>query len=110
MTVNEALAKIDSKYLPKWDTVHVYTVSQEKISEDRLYTELGRNIKKIREQKELTQIQLSAIVGVSNNCIKAYEKAQKRPSIYAIYHIAHALQVPVEAIFGKYNLNMFKEM
>ncbi|TQX00379.1 XRE family transcriptional regulator, partial [Clostridioides difficile] len=43
--------------------------------------QIGKNLKKIRKQKELTQIQLAEISGISRNALINYENDKRIPSI-----------------------------
>jgi len=58
-----------------------------------LYEKLGKNIKKIRNEKGLTQEQLSEKVGVGLEFIGKIEIAKKKPSIDTFFKIAIALEV-----------------
>jgi len=58
-----------------------------------LYEKLGKNIKKIRKEKGLTQEQLSEKVGVGLEFIGKIEIAKKKPSIDTFFKIAKALEV-----------------
>lgn len=54
---------------------------------------LGNNIKKYREQKNLSQMQLSEIVNLSREYIADIERGHKRISLKKLFEISDALQV-----------------
>jgi len=58
-----------------------------------LYKKLGKNIKNIRKEKELTQEELSEKVGVSLEFIGRIEIATSKPSLDTLFKIAKALDV-----------------
>ncbi|MCX5679052.1 MAG: helix-turn-helix transcriptional regulator [Candidatus Omnitrophica bacterium] len=58
---------------------------------------IGKNIKKIRQQKNLSQEKLARLTDISLNTLTKIESGfTKRPSIQTIYKIAKALEVPME--------------
>lgn len=54
------------------------------------------SITKIREAKKLTQVELSAIVGISQSALSMYETGQRKPSIDIAVRIAQALGCTVD--------------
>lgn len=56
-------------------------------------------LKKMRQQKELTQEALAAAVGVTRQSIIAIEKGKFVPSVKLALEIAAALGVPLEEVF-----------
>jgi transcriptional regulator with XRE-family HTH domain len=61
--------------------------------EDLLYIEIGKLIKKARNLKEWTQVELGEKVGMSRVSITNIEQGNQRPSIYTLYIIAEELGV-----------------
>lgn len=57
------------------------------------------NLKKYRVAQELTQEQLSDIVGVRRETIMRLEKAQYNPSLKLAIDISRAVKAPIEDIF-----------
>ncbi|WP_235694309.1 helix-turn-helix domain-containing protein [Clostridioides difficile] len=55
--------------------------------------QIGKNLKKIRKQKELTQIQLAEISGISRNALINYENDKRIPSIDTLSKLAKALKI-----------------
>lgn len=58
-------------------------------------------LKKIREQKGLTQEQLAQRSGLSRRMIQKYESGVARPRFDASEKIASALEVPVSELLGE---------
>jgi transcriptional regulator with XRE-family HTH domain len=54
---------------------------------------VGRNIKRIRQEKGLTQEQLAEISGFSQQYISGLEQGQRNPTIVSLYELATALGV-----------------
>jgi transcriptional regulator with XRE-family HTH domain len=54
---------------------------------------VGRNLKRIRERKGLTQERLAEISGFSQQYLSGLEQGQRNPTIVTIYEIAQALGV-----------------
>ena len=63
------------------------------------YRVIGRNIRRVREQAELSQEELAERVGLSANHLGCAERGDRRLSINSIGQIALALKMPIEAIF-----------
>lgn len=56
-------------------------------------------LKTFRQQKELTQEQLAALVGVRRETIMRLEKAQYNPSLKLAVDLSRAVGAPIEEIF-----------
>lgn len=61
----------------------------------------SERLKKIREQKGLTQEQLAQRSGLSRRMIQKYESGVARPRFDASERIASALEVPVSELLGE---------
>jgi transcriptional regulator with XRE-family HTH domain len=59
---------------------------------------VGRNVKRARERKELTQEQLAEVSGFSQQYISSLEQGRRNPTIITIYEIAQALGVSHEEL------------
>ena len=64
-----------------------------------VYKNLGKKIKKIRKEKNLTQQKLAEKVGVGLNFLGKIEVAYAKPSFETIIKIAHVLEVPLKDLF-----------
>jgi transcriptional regulator with XRE-family HTH domain len=54
---------------------------------------VGRNVKRIRQAKGLTQEQLAELSGFSQQYISGLEQGRRNPTIVSIYELATALGV-----------------
>lgn len=63
---------------------------------------VGKNIKKYRKEKKMTQKELATLVGVNEVTIRSYEAEKYRPKIETIQKIAKALDVPVYILDGRF--------
>ena len=52
---------------------------------------VGRNVKRIRERKGLTQEKFAELSGFSKHYISGLENGRRNPSIVTIYELARAL-------------------
>ena len=54
---------------------------------------VGRNVKRIRQEKGLTQEQLAELSGFSQQYLSGLEQGRRNPTIVSIYELATALGV-----------------
>lgn len=60
---------------------------------------IGKNIKRLRRQKKLSQEKLARIINISLNTLTKIESGfTKRPSIQTIKKIADALEVSIDKL------------
>ena len=52
---------------------------------------VGRNVKRIRQEKGLTQEQLADLSGFSQQYISGLEQGRRNPTIVSLYELAMAL-------------------
>lgn len=63
---------------------------------------IGKNIRKIRKQKKLSQEKLARLTDISLNTLTKIESGfTKRPSIQTIKKIADALSVTIDELVNK---------
>ena len=60
---------------------------------------LGRNIRQERTNQNMTQEQLSELVGISAVFLSQIENSHKVPSLETVYKIASSLGITMEKIF-----------
>ncbi len=60
---------------------------------------LGKRIKKLRKQNNITQEKLAEDIKVSSKYIQFIENGTRKPSLKTVYKIARALGVKVNKIF-----------
>jgi transcriptional regulator with XRE-family HTH domain len=54
---------------------------------------VGRNVKRIRQEKDLTQEQLAELSGFSQQYISGLEQGRRNPTVVTLYELATALGV-----------------
>ena len=54
---------------------------------------VGRNVRRIRQEKGLTQEQLAAVSGFSQQYISGLEQGRRNPTVVTLYELATALGV-----------------
>jgi len=54
---------------------------------------VGRNVKRIRQEKGLTQEQLADLSGFSQQYLSGLEQGRRNPTIVSLYELATALGV-----------------
>jgi transcriptional regulator with XRE-family HTH domain len=59
----------------------------------------GTDLKRIRNEKNLSILELSQITGLSLGAISRYENGRRTPSVIIAMKIAKALNVPIYEIF-----------
>ena len=62
--------------------------------------EFGKKIRQLRKEKNLTQKQLAALIGVKNSVISFYEVGDRLPSPEVIRKLAIALHVSTDYLLG----------
>lgn len=60
----------------------------------------NERLKKLREEKGLTQVQLSELTGITARQIQKYEGGKARPRLDAAEMLAKALDVSTDELFG----------
>lgn len=63
------------------------------IMEDKLLIDLGKRIRKIRLQKQMTQKQLAEKCGCNRNYISMLERGERNPSYKSLVMIANGLEM-----------------
>lgn len=61
----------------------------------------NERLKSLREEKELTQVQLAKMSGISARMIQKYECGGSRPRFDAAEKLAKALDIPVSELLGE---------
>ena len=65
---------------------------------------IGQNIKRIRQEKGLTQKRLGELCGINEANIRKYELGGANPKLETIQKIAEALKVPLGDLMLKHPL------
>lgn len=65
---------------------------------------IGKNIKKLRQQKKLSQERLARLTDISLNTLTKIESGfTKRPSIHTIHRIAKVLEISLDKLVEGHN-------
>lgn len=62
--------------------------------------EFGKRLRELRKQKNLTQKQLAALLGLQNSVISFYELGDRMPSPEVIVKLASSLHVSADYLMG----------
>ena len=65
------------------------------MEKDTFIKKLGKHISEIREEKELTQVQLAKLCKKHKQNINRLEAGAMNPSAYYLYELSKALKVPM---------------
>ncbi len=60
--------------------------------------EFGRHLRSARELVDMTQVQLSAMVGVSNNMVSLYENGRRVPSLEIVSRMSTVLDISMDRL------------
>lgn len=74
-------------------------MNKDKSRHHNLFKILGRNIRNIRESKNISQEELAFRISSARNYIGCIERGEKYPSLSIIIDIAHALDCKLSDIF-----------
>jgi len=69
------------------------------VSVDKVPEMLGKRVKKLREDKELSQEKLALEAGLNRAYIGYIERGERNPSIKTMTKIANVLKIPLSEIF-----------
>ena len=56
---------------------------------------LGKSIRKLRKQKDISQIEFAAMIGMSQSYLSLVEKEHRKPSTDMVEKVASALEIPL---------------
>jgi len=63
-------------------------------------TTLGQNIKKLREESNISQRKLAQVIGVDNSNIARWESESHKPNAESLYKLAQFFDVSIEYLMG----------
>lgn len=77
---------------------------------DAAYSNVGNNLKNLREKSGMTQKELADLLEVENTTISSYENGYSQPGIDKISRLAEIFRVTAdELISGRINVNTFRD-
>lgn len=79
--------------LPKTTIGSIFTFNMDEISK-----QLGKNIKRIREQKEMTQGDICRALNLDRGYISSIESGKRNPTLSTLKKLADALKVSVDEL------------
>lgn len=62
--------------------------------------EFSENLKKLREEKGISQTELAKRIGVNKSLISAYESMERLPSLSALAKLSYQFNVSMEFLLG----------
>ncbi len=77
---------------------YIYIISILEVTLQEVVMTVGENIRRIRQERNLTQKQLGELVGASEAYIRAYESGRRNPKPKSLEILARALAVNVEVL------------
>lgn len=70
----------------------------------KIENKVGKNIRRLRRQKELKQSALAMDLNIRRQTISAYERGVTLPDIYTLIRIADYFQVTLDELSGRKDL------
>lgn len=71
---------------------------------------VAQNILSIRKEKDLTQGDVAAILGVSYQQIGKYETGENRIPAVRLFILSQAMSIPIERFFDGVHINPFTDL
>ncbi len=68
------------------------------MTRDALKKKIGKQIIKLREQKGWSQSDLARACNKDRQTIEKLESGKVNPTLYTLFEIAHALEIPVSSL------------
>ena len=62
--------------------------------------DFGKRLKKLRQEKRLTQKQLAALIGVRNSVVSFYETGERIPSLEVLIKLSSIFHVSTDYLMG----------
>ena len=63
--------------------------------------DVGKNIRKSRRQRNVTQVQLADRLNISRTTLSSYENDRRIPNIQMIWMIADVLGISIDELVGR---------
>lgn len=71
------------------------------VTQEELQKLIGRNIRSIREQKSMSAQELASTCNFEKSNMSRLESGKTNPTIWTLYKISQALEVPLEEIVAE---------
>jgi len=72
-------------------------------AENHLETAIGREVRALRRGLDLTVVELARLAGLSAGMLSKIENGVTSPSLATLQSLARALNIPVKALFSRYD-------
>jgi putative transcriptional regulator len=69
------------------------------LTEQEILVKFGKNLRKVRLAKNLSQETLALDIGFDRTYISLLERAKRNPSLITIYRIANHLKIDIKELF-----------
>jgi len=66
----------------------------------KFYLRFGERVRQARHQRQLTQAELSALIGIDRAYLSEIETGRRRVSLHVAHKIAHSLDLNLDALLG----------
>ena len=63
--------------------------------------DVGKNIRKSRRQRNVTQVQLANELKISRTTLSSYENDRRIPNILTVWMIADVLDISIDELVGR---------
>ena len=70
-------------------------------SDDEIREKIRQNLKMYRKAKDLTQEQLSALVGLPPTTVASWEQGKSLPSVQMLYHLSKLYGLTMDEMYGE---------
>lgn len=91
-------AALTEAFRPKGRKASVFVGSS--LQDSDFYARFGQEVKRLREQRQLTQEDLSRTVPIDRGYLSEVEAGKRRVSLYLAHQIAHALERSLDDLLG----------
>lgn len=72
--------------------------------------ELGDRLKKLREEKGISQLELAKLLNISNVMLSRYEKHKRSPDYETLNKLADFYRVSTDYLLGRTNIRNHQEL
>jgi transcriptional regulator with XRE-family HTH domain len=62
--------------------------------------EIGQNVRDLRKKRNLTQVQLAKLTGLTQQEVSYYENGDREPTIQTLIRLAIGLHVSIDSLVG----------
>jgi|SRR5690606_37020572 len=76
----------------------------------RVLMMLGKRIKQLREEKDLSQQKLADILGVSQQAVAKWESSKSEPDSAMLMRISNLFNISMDYLFGKTNIRNYNDI